>query len=141
MRWLIWLLVCLTCCTRAMSQQGDWCIHANADTLASGSFPARTAVRIAWIKAKDSVWFRLGLKESRISWLARLVMTDSTDSVLWQKDLEGSGRVLLPADRFPQWLEKERQVRLYLEIHPADPSIALRSQRSQLAFFTLNKDP
>jgi len=141
MRWLIWVLVYLTFTAGAMAQQADWSIHADADTLASGSFPSRTAARIAWDTAKDSAWFRLAQKESRISWQARLVITDSTDSILWQKDLGGSGLILLPADRFPQWLDTKRQFRLYLEFHPADPSIALRSQRSLLAFFTLNKDP
>ena len=121
-----------------MSQQADWSIYTGTDTLARGSFPARTAARIQGNMLGDSAWFQLTVKESRIAWRTRLVLTDSTERRLWSEDRNGSGRWLLPAEQIAGWLDSSKLVRLYLEFHPADPAISLRSQRSQLAFFTLN---
>ena len=142
MRWLIGLLVCLTCSAGAMSQQADWSVFTVSDTLASGSFPARTAARITWWKpSPDSVWFLAAVKPGRISWRMSLVLTDSADRPLWKNDLGDSSPYLLPTDRLTGWLETKIPVRLYLEMHPADPAIALRSQRSLLAVFTPKRDP
>lgn len=141
MRRITWLLLCLTCSARAMSQQADWSIYTGTDTLARGSFPARSAARIQGNMLGDSAWFQLTVKESRIAWRTRLVLTDSTERRLWSDDRDGSGRWLLPAEQIAGWLDSSKLVRLYLEFHPADPAISLRSQRSLLAFFTLNRDP
>lgn len=130
------MLLCLSCSLGALAQKTEWALYTSTGTVRAGQLGEKPGGAFVWQPSMDTLKLRISSTSRPVQWTHKVQLTDSLMQPLFEQACMNHSCYFSP-DLLNQLATQHAEVRLYIEEHPSNPDIGIRSRRSLITTLVL----